>query len=241
MPKMEAWGLTDPGIVRKNNEDSLLIEADLSIAIVADGMGGAACGEIASALTISAVAEYVRSPQESLEAAELLKEAIREANRRVMARSQQETDCDGMGSTIVMACWTLPRVLIANVGDSRAYLWRGGQLTQLSYDQTLANELRRTLGLSEEQIANYTHKNVLTMAVGSTENLLIPTREETLVDGDEILLCSDGLYGPLGDEALAAILAEGAALRPAVEKMVEAAKQAGSDDNITAALLRYGE
>lgn len=240
MPKLDAWGATDVGVVRQNNEDGWFIDPALAVAIVADGMGGAACGEVAAALTLEGVGDYLRSPAEELEPEQLIKEAIREANRRVLKRARREEQCEGMGSTIVAALWKLPRVMIANVGDSRAYLWRNGKLTQLSHDQTLANELRTTLGLTEEQMSGYAHKNVLTMAIGSSDNILICTREEILEPGDEVLLCSDGLYGPMSDAEIEKILAAGGTLQARVKKLIEAAKRAGSSDNITAVLLRYG-
>jgi protein phosphatase len=240
MPPLEAFGISDKGPVRENNEDRCLVDMALGLAIVADGMGGAACGEIASALTVETVSACLKSPAEALAPEQLVKEAIREANRRVLARARQEAACDGMGSTIVAAYWTPPRLVIANVGDSRAYLFRGGELSQLSYDQTLANELRRTLHLSDEQIAEYPHRNVLTMAIGSTDDLAVQTREETLAPGDEILLCSDGLWGAVSDEAIAEILAERRPLRETVEKLVETAKTRRSEDNITAVVLRCG-
>ncbi len=241
MPRLDAWGLTDTGPVRQNNEDNWLYDAPLALAVVADGMGGAACGEIASAVTIEAVSCFTRHPPEPLPRDQLLKEAIREANRRVLARAQLETDCNGMGSTIVAVWFQLPQVVIANVGDSRAYLRRGGALQQLSYDQTLANELRRTLGLSEEQIAEYPHRNVLTMAVGSGAEVLIQVKEERLEPGDEILLCSDGLSGVVSDAALGEILARGRPVRQTAEELIEAAKQAGTQDNVTVVVVRYTE
>ena len=239
MPKLDVWGITDVGAVRENNEDAWLVDPSLGVAIIADGMGGAACGEVASALTIETVIAYLRNPLESLPPELLVKEAIRAANQRVLEHARREPNCDGMGSTIVAALWTLPEVVIANVGDSRAYVWRDGELAQLSYDQTLANELRRTLGLTPEQMSNSGHTNVLTMAVGTGEDVLVHTRTETLAPDDQILLCSDGLYGPIGDAAIAEILAEGCTLPETVAKLVERAKAAQSEDNITAVLLRY--
>jgi serine/threonine protein phosphatase PrpC len=239
MPSLQTSGLTDVGLIRRNNEDNWRLDEALSIAIVADGMGGAACGEIASALTIEAVMDFLRSPAEPLAPELSMKEAIREANRRVLARARQEPDCKGMGSTIVAALWKLPRVVIANVGDSRAYLWRGGKLAQLSHDQTLVNELRRTLGLTDEQLSSYAPKNVLTMAIGAGEDVLIHTREETLEPGDQILLCSDGLSGVVSDDEIAAILERRETPGEIVQRLIAAAKAAHSEDNITAVLLRY--
>ncbi len=144
-----------------------------------------------------------------------------------------------MGSTIVVAMWQLPWLLIANVGDSRAYLWRDGSLTQLSYDQTLVNELRLRFGLSEEEVRNFPHKNVLTMAVGTSAELNIRVREENMVPGDMVLLCSDGLTGPVTEEAIAATLSREAPLQYQAEQLITQAKAGGGPDNVTAVLLRY--
>ncbi len=206
---------------------------------IADGMGGASCGEVASALTVGAVADYLRNPPVRWAAPQLLEEAIREANRSVLDRATRDETCNGMGSTVVVALWDLPHIVIANVGDSRAYLWRGGTLTQLSYDQTLVNELRQRFGLTEQEVSNFPHKNVLTMAVGTTPDLAVRVHEQDLERDDEILLCSDGLSGPVSDSGIAAVLATGAPVREQVQVLVDAAKAAGGPDNITAVLLRY--
>ncbi len=241
MPQVETYGLSDTGTVRQNNEDAWLVDPGLSVAIVADGMGGAASGEIASAMTIEAVSGYLRNPGEELPPEQRLKEAIREANRRVLDRARSEESCIGMGSTIVAVHWNLPHAVIGNVGDSRAYLLRNGELSQLSYDQTLANELRRSLGMTDQEVRNYPHRNVLTMAIGSSDNVLVQTREETLAAGDRILLCSDGLSGVVIDETIAEILSAGRPLRETAEQLVELAKDSGSEDNITVVLLHYKE
>ena len=239
MPNLEGWGTTDVGPVRENNEDAWFLDLSMCVAIVADGMGGAACGEVASAMTIETVTGYLRNPSEDLTPELAIKEAIREANRRVLERARREESCEGMGSTIVAACWRLPEVIIANVGDSRAYLWRKQRLTQLSYDQTLANELRHRLGLTDQQMAGYAHQNVLTMAVGAADDLLIQSNSEILEPGDEILLCSDGLHGPLEDTGIVNILGEDGSLQQKVERLIAGAKDSGTEDNITAVLLRW--
>jgi serine/threonine protein phosphatase PrpC len=241
MPTLEAWGTTDPGAVRQNNEDAWLLDPALCLAIVADGMGGASCGEVASALAVEIVGNYVRKPPVPWPPAQLLEEAIQEANRCVLERANRDESCSGMGSTIVAALWELPRMTIANVGDSRAYLWRAGALSQLSYDQTLVNELRLRFGLTEEEVSNFPHRNVLTMAVGTTPNLLVRIHEETLTPGDQVLLCSDGLSGPMGDGEIANVLSRLAPIPELVGQLIEGAKAAGGPDNITAVLLRYSE
>ncbi len=237
---LDAWGSTDPGLVRHNNEDSWCIDPSLRVAIVADGMGGASCGEIASAMTVQAIQEYLRCAPAGAPAT-AIENAIREANRRVFDKARAEADCAGMGSTVVVAFWEAPQIFIANVGDSRAYLWRNGELRQLSYDQTLVNELRMRFGLSEQEVSNFPHKNVLTMAVGTAPELTIPSREETLEPGDEILLCSDGLSGPVSEPAIAATLSRDTPLNLQVEQLITQAKANGGPDNVTVVLLRYND
>jgi protein phosphatase len=240
MPTLETWGTTDPGLVRQNNEDNWSIDTGLRVAIVADGMGGALCGEVASAIAVETILEYLRCTP-LVEPAHAIEAAIKEANRRVIDRARTDENCNGMGSTVVTALWNLPRVHIANVGDSRAYLWRDGVLSQLSYDQTLVNELRMRFGLSEAEVSNFPHKNVLTMAVGSTPDLTVRMRELELAPGDMVLLCSDGLTGPVTEPAIAATLSRDAPLQYQVEQLITQAKAAGGPDNVTAVLLRYND
>ena len=238
---MLAYGATHRGRKRENNEDAFHIEEPLSTAILADGMGGEKCGEVGSAITVRAVTDYLSAPEAGLSLEEVVKEAIRAANRQVIEAAKMRTECDGMGSTIVMAVWDGPEVIIANVGDSRAYLHRGGELRQLSYDQNFANELRTKLGFSEDRVRNMPNRNVLTMAVGSFDHVLVRTHAERLEHGDRVLLCSDGLYGPVDDSTISRILEDSANLQQAVEALVDCANQKGGPDNVTAILLHYSD
>jgi protein phosphatase len=239
MPDLALYGTTHVGRVRKNNEDAYALAPELSLAIVADGMGGAACGEVASAITVNTIVEYVRNPAETeLPEDQLLKEAVRLANQKVFDTAQDRQDCNGMGSTVVLASWRGDKLWIANVGDSRGYILRKGELRQLSYDQNLANELRMNLGLTEEQISHYPHRNVLTMAIGTTREVLVRTQDETLEPDDLVLLCSDGLYGPTGEEGIRAIVNEDIDLETMATKLVDAALEGGGPDNITVVLIR---
>ncbi len=240
-PTLEAWGVTDLGLIRQNNEDSWAIDASLRVAIVADGMGGALCGEVASAMTVETIVSYLRDTLAVGSPEQVIDEAIREANRRVLERSRLDEGCSGMGSTVVLAYWDLPRLIIANVGDSRAYLWRDGAMTQLSYDQTLVNELRLRFGLSEQEVSNFPHKNVLTHAIGTQNELLIRRCEETLTPGDVVLLCSDGLSGPVSEASMAATLSRDNALQDQAAQLINQAKSAGAPDNVTCVLLRYND
>jgi len=237
MPSFEAWGNTDPGNIRKNNEDAWLIDPALSLAIVADGMGGAACGEVASAITAETIAEYLREKNGDKDPQTLIAEAIGLANKRVLEKARESTDCKGMGSTVVLALLRHPDIFISNVGDSRAYLLRDGQITQLSYDQTLLNELCSTTPMTAEEIERFPHKHVLTMAVGTTERIKIQNYHGEVEVGDQILLCSDGLSGPVPDPDLKEILAESIPVEEKIDKLIALAKERGGPDNVTAVLV----
>ena len=234
-------GASHQGRRRPNNEDAWWIDESLHAAVLADGMGGQNCGEVGSAITIETVASYLRSPEDSLTTEEAAKEAIRAANTRVIEVARRRCECEGMGSTIVMVLWQLPEVVVANVGDSRAYLFRAGQLSQLSYDQNFANELRTKLGFSEERVRSMPNRNVLTMAVGSFERILIRTHVMRLRLGDRLLLCSDGLHGPVEHTTLTRIVGEPGSLQEKVDRLIECANQHGGPDNVTALLLEYEE
>jgi protein phosphatase len=236
---MAAYGATHPGRQRPNNEDAFFIAVPLGAAVVADGMGGHNCGEVGSAITVQTVGEYLAAPESNLTSEELAREAIRAANQKVLDAARVRTECDGMGSTIVMALWDSAELVIANVGDSRAYLYRAGEMRQLSYDQNFANELRTKLGFSEERVRNMPNRNVLTMAVGSFDHVLVRTHAESLEHGDRVLLCSDGLYGPVADSTISGILEDSASLQQAVEALLDCANQNGGPDNVTAILLQY--
>jgi protein phosphatase len=233
-------GATDAGRKRSNNEDAFCVEDALCAAILADGMGGEKCGEVGSAVTVETICQYLRSPEPGLTPIEITKEAIRAANRRVLEVARERRECDGMGSTVVLALWNPPEIVIANVGDSRAYLFRAGAMRQLSYDQNFANELRTQLGLSEERVRNMPNRHVLTMAVGTYDHVLIRTHIQALEPGDLILLCSDGLYNPVDDSAIAEILAQPSSVKEKVDQLIAQANRNGGPDNVTAVLLEYG-
>lgn len=238
---LECWGESDVGRVRGNNEDRWFADSAAGLAMVADGMGGAACGEVASSLCIETIPAYYRQSQDQQDFEGSIKQAIRLANQRVYDAARSMSGCQGMGSTIVAAVFDLPRLMIANVGDSRAYLCRGGVLTQLSTDQTVAVDLRDKLGFGEEQIAAFANRNVLTMAMGLSEEVLIMTREAALAVDDEILLCSDGLWGPVPPDQIAAIMSQAHSLKEKSNRLVRSALEAGGPDNVTVVLLRVCE
>ena len=235
---MQLFGLCHIGRVRQNNEDCLRIEPDLNTVIVADGMGGANAGEVASAITVETIIAYLRNPPETLAVAERIKEAIRAANAKVWQTAQQRPECSGMGSTIVVASWEGDHIWIQNAGDSRAYRLRNGELSQLSYDQNVGNELRHSLGLTPEQVRKYPQRNVLTMAVGVGSDILVRCYDEAMEPGDTYLLCSDGLYGPVKGPELLEIMKSPLPLPALAAALVDRANANGGPDNITVALMR---
>ena len=238
---MKFFGATDVGRLRPNNEDAFALLPELGAAILADGMGGEKCGEVGSSLTVETVSAYLRAPENGLGLEEIAKEAIRAANAKVIETARHRRECDGMGSTVVLTMWRGPELLVANVGDSRAYLLRHGKLRQLTYDQNFANELRVRLGFSEDRLRTMPNRNVLTMAVGIFEEVLVRSHAEQLQPGDRLLLCSDGLYVPVPDEEIAPVLSGPENIEEKVKKLIAMANQAGGPDNITAVILEYGE
>ncbi len=149
MSRVEIAGVTHTGNVRKVNEDALAIHEDIGLAIVADGVGGSACGEVASRITTETIAAFVRSA-DSADPETSLREAVTAADQAVRRAAAEQSHCGGMKSTVVLAKWRAPRFWIANVGDSRAYRYRYGVLTQISYDHTVSTELEETHGWSPE-------------------------------------------------------------------------------------------
>ncbi len=230
---MQVWGNTDSGRVRVNNEDAWLAEESLHVAAVADGMGGAACGEVAAALTLQALREALVSTESDLRA------AAHRANELVREQARQRNLCSGMGSTLVAASWNGAHVDIVNVGDSRAYLFREGRLTQLTYDQTVGNELRHAMGWSEEEFEKFPHRHVLTAAIGAASEVLVRSTQIDMEAGDLLLLCTDGLYNPIGDAGIAEVLNRAPANADSIQALIEAANAAGGPDNITVVLMQY--
>jgi serine/threonine protein phosphatase PrpC len=232
---LEAFGLSDPGSVRTNNEDYFLLAPSLDLYLVADGMGGAQAGEHASKLAGDTVAYFVLSANER--SGDVLLRALAEANRQVIDAAESDPNLHGMGTTMT-AAWKLgDEVLIANVGDSRAYVYMGGELHIITEDQTWVNEVGRRLGIGEEQLKVHPMRHMLTMAIGVSQTLRIHSYAVPLEPGAQFLLCSDGLHGVVATETIDEILASGEPLESKCHALIDAAKRAGGPDNITAVLL----
>jgi len=236
---LEASALSDKGCVRSNNEDYCLIEPDLGLYVLADGMGGAKAGERASRLAVDTVAEMVLLAQRR--DSQVLLSAVEEANRRVREASHSDPSLEGMGTTLVAALEIEDGISIASVGDSRAYLLDEDGFRPITDDQTWVNEVGRPLGLDEESLRNHPMRHVLTMAIGASAPLTVNYYSVELKRGSLILICSDGLHGVLEAPQLEAILRQGlngTSLDESCRQLIEAAKDAGGPDNVTAVLMR---
>ena len=232
---LEAFGLSDPGCVRQNNEDFYLISPQGAY-IVADGMGGAQAGEHASKLAVETVASFLQeTPSPSAEA---LTQAFREANQRVMEAAASDPELEGMGTTLVAALESGPELFIASVGDSRVSVINGSEVKSVTEDQTWVNEVGRKLGIDETSLKTHPMRHVLTMAIGVSPDLRIHSYTLRPHPDELILISSDGLHGVIEPGAIAQALAGNGSLEAKCGRLIEAAKQAGGPDNITVVLLK---
>jgi serine/threonine protein phosphatase PrpC len=234
---IEAAGVTDPGCVRTNNEDYYLVAPSIGLYVVADGMGGAQAGEHASKLAAETVWELIYQSNGSVDR-DLLVHSFQEANRRVMQASLSDPAMEGMGTTLVAAAERGGELLIASVGDSRAYVFEKGALIPITEDQTWVNEVGRRLGIDEENLKSHPMRHVLTMAIGVSENLRVHTYRVQPAPGARILICSDGLHGVAQEEEIVAVLSAGGTLEEQCQRLVEVARERGGPDNITVVLLK---
>ena len=235
---IEAFGVSDPGCVRANNEDYFISDIDLGIFILADGMGGANAGEYASHLSAELIYQFLcTSPGNGQ--SNSLEEGFLEANWAVRKAAQENPNLDGMGTTLLVAR-VLPdrQIEIGTVGDSRAYLSSAHGLQQITEDQTWVAEVGPRLGLNNEALKRHPMRHVLTMAVGSTDELQMRTYMLHLDPGDQILLCSDGLHGVVDEKILAEALHSEKNLPEKCHYLVGAAKQEGGPDNVTVILIQ---
>lgn len=234
---VEAFGLSDLGCVRSNNEDYYLMAPNIGLYVLADGMGGAAAGERASKLAAEKVWEVIYNHGEN-PGIEVLAEAFEQANQCVINEAAMDVSLDGMGTTLVSVLEAGDEMLIASVGDSRAYLFQENQLASITADQTWVQEVGRRLGIDEENLKTHPMRHVLTMAIGVSQQLRINTYRVRPLIGAQILLCSDGLHGVIDDHHIARILAGEGSLEEKCNALISSAKANGGPDNVTTVLLR---
>lgn len=230
----ESAGRTDPGRVRRRNEDSFVLDPPLFA--VADGMGGAQAGEVASRLTAAAFREYHEA--DGLPPEERLPAIIQEANRRIYDRARSDSDVSGMGTTVTAALLTGGRVTLGHVGDSRAYRIRTGELEQLTEDHSLVGDLMRSGRLTPEEAEAHPQRSVITRALGTDPEVDVDTLTVEAAPGDLFLLCSDGLTTMVAEDDIVGVIAAAPTLDDAARTLVKAANTGGGEDNVTVVLFR---
>lgn len=235
---LHAFGLTDIGCVRQNNEDVFALADDIGLYVVADGMGGAEAGEVAATLAVQTVVEHLRrDPARSVSA---LCQAFEQAHLQVLNAAAHDDEIRGMGCTLVAALCDNDSVHLANVGDSRAYVFGERTCEFITSDQTWVNEVGRKLGLSTEELKRHPLRHVLTVAVGSEGPFRVNSATLPLTGQTRILLCTDGLHDVVSDLAIGNILLRNGSSDWKCHLLVEAARDAGGPDNITVAVLQDG-
>jgi serine/threonine protein phosphatase PrpC len=228
---------TDTGRQRHANEDSYFARAPLFA--VADGMGGAQAGEVASRIAAGAFEHGQVSEQAPAEGQ--LEELAQKANRRIHKLAQEDSSRAGMGTTLTAAMVRDDEVALGHVGDSRAYVLRDGKLKRLTKDHSLVEELRRQGRLTEEQAEEHPQRSIITRALGPEPSVNVDTMTFPARDGDVYLLCSDGLTTMISDDQIREILVGSKSLRSAVNRLVDAANRGGGRDNITAVAFRLAD
>ena len=246
-PMLQIGFKCNRGVVRKNNEDACFVIPNQDVYIVADGVGGNNSGEIASSTAVESLASFVKANDLGLcgspdEIFGFFTEALDIAHRRVFEMGREDSACRGMASTVVMSYINGGSAYLANVGDSRAYLFRNGRLKRITKDHTYVNELIDQGVITEKEAESHSQKNVITKAIGAESEVEPDFYKVGLARGDIMLLCTDGLYGEVGEDRMADML------RLAVSKdvkmndlcgaFVDEAILAGGRDNITVICIR---
>ncbi|HLM92520.1 MAG TPA: Stp1/IreP family PP2C-type Ser/Thr phosphatase [Gaiellaceae bacterium] len=234
MKVTDTAGFTDPGRKRRRNEDSFVIDPPLFA--VADGMGGAQAGEVASRLAAAAFREF--HDADELDPEERLAAIIQEANRRIYERAAGDAQVSGMGTTITAVLVAADALVLGHVGDSRAYRLRGGKFEQLTDDHSLVADLVRSGRITPEEADAHPQRSVITRALGTDREVDVDTFTVPAESDDLFLICSDGLTTMVDDEEIRDLVTRASDLEQAGKGLVKAANKAGGEDNITVVLFR---
>jgi protein phosphatase len=247
---LEVAGKTDPGCVRERNEDSLAINADIGLLVVADGMGGHNSGEVASSLATATVGDFVRQmiggvrevvpegdPRQSVRAKQLV-HCVRGANTIIYEKARAFPRDHGMGTTIVAAVVEEKTVTVAHVGDSRFYVLRNGLLQRLTEDHSLVMDQVKHGLITAEQADHHHLQNILTRALGTEERVEVDVADHPVLPGDVFLLCTDGLTKEMPEADVAKVLVEMKSAQEAVDRLIAGARNGGGGDNITVVVAR---
>jgi PPM family protein phosphatase len=253
--KISYQALTDVGRKRKGNEDSLFVNPEQNLFVVADGMGGHAAGEVASRVAVDAINEFVCLTGDDEEITwpygldetisydgNRLKTAIRYANRKVMDATKEKSEYEGMATTVAAVLVDGDSANLGHVGDSRIYLLRNAQITQLTTDHSWVNEQIVSGVISADQARSHPLRNVVTRALGGKTDLQVDMKVHPLEAGDILLLCSDGLTTMMADEDIAKVVSEADGdVEKAARALVAGANAKGGEDNITVVILKFEE
>ena len=237
---------TDKGVVRSSNEDACFVLLPDKVYILADGVGGGNSGEIASRTAVSEIANYVvqrpiRHMTDKLEIVSYLRDAISKANKKIYDMAQTYPENQGMATTTVVVHVRKGKAFIANIGDSRVYLYRDFELTQLTEDHTYVNTLVRAGILSKEEAEHDERKNVIIKALGAEEVVEPDFYQLDLLEDDILLICSDGLYDELSPEEIIDVIQEKENMSDLSKELISRANENGGRDNITIISLKVME
>ena len=241
---MQSWGLTDPGCVRKQNQDAYRIEQldrGTLLCVVCDGMGGAKSGNVASTLAVDAFVEEVRgcwkSGMDSDRIDQILRGAVKLANFTVFDQAAQFEEFSGMGTTLVAALVREKKATIVNVGDSRAYGINRGGIQLLTRDHSLVQMMVDRGDLTPEVAKSYPGKNLITRAIGTEPVVMCDIFHREVSKGDYLLLCSDGLSNVMDDQEILFEVAHGVNKQHCCQRLLSIAKNRGAPDNVTSVLV----
>jgi PPM family protein phosphatase len=242
---IEIYAAVDPGRARSNNEDSVATDVGVSLAVLADGMGGYNAGEVASSMATSFIhtelGRWLREASEQASDAEVRRAmdiCVDNANRAIFNAANSNPQYAGMGTTLVVAVFRASHLLLGHVGDSRCYRLRGGRLQQITRDHSLLQEQIDAGLITPEQAAFSANKNLVTRAVGVEDTVLVETHQHEVLPGDLYLMCSDGLSDMIDDPGIAHLMQASDALDDCGRALIDAANDAGGKDNISVILIR---
>ncbi len=247
--KLVIYGSTDVGQVRDHNEDFIAWEPQLGLVLLADGMGGHNAGEIASELAVNCIKEALQDVLQPdmlasnvINFADALREAVIYANDEIIRMANERLECAGMGTTIVVQLYHGNRVIMAGVGDSRIYRLRNNELTQITTDHSLIQEMLDNGFITEEEAQISASRNLITRALGIADTVEVDVIEEEVQNGDTYLLCSDGLTDLVVDsEILQILLLYKEDLQSACRELIAFANEKGGKDNISIVLVNLQE
>ena len=241
---MQYWGLTDPGCVRKQNQDTYMMEQldrNSAVFVVCDGMGGAKSGNIASSLAADVFVQEIKrsftSNMDREKSDQMLRSAVKLANFTVYDQAKQFEEFDGMGTTLVAVLVRGKKATVINVGDSRAYGINSDGIHQLTQDHSLVQMMVDRGELTPEKAKNYPGKNLITRAIGTESTVLCDLFHLDLARGDYLLLCSDGLSNMMDDQEILFEVVHGAQKEDCCQRLLNIAKNRGAPDNVTSVLI----